>query len=72
MKSKIKVREQQTIVAGNFADYNRQMDAIKSTLHPGDKLIETTRIIGIAVIVRVKSPEYKSIKNVQQWEKVTM
>ncbi|KAA6347853.1 hypothetical protein EZS27_004718 [termite gut metagenome] len=58
---KIKVREQQTIVAGNFADYNRQMDAIRSTMHPGETLIETTRVIGIAVIMTTE-PSKKSNK----------
>ncbi|KAA6324609.1 hypothetical protein EZS27_026083 [termite gut metagenome] len=62
MEYKIKVGEQKTIDAGNFADYHHQLDAIRSTLHPGEKLVVAKRIIGIAVIVRVESPEYKSIK----------
>ncbi|KAA6346402.1 hypothetical protein EZS27_006052 [termite gut metagenome] len=57
MEYKIKVREQKTIDAGNFADYHQQLDAIRSTLHPGEKLVVAKRIIGIAVIVRVESPE---------------
>ncbi|KAA6353580.1 MAG: hypothetical protein EZS28_050893 [Streblomastix strix] len=57
MEYSIRVREQKTIEANSFEDYNRQIDALKSTLCPREKLIEVTRIIGMAVILKVESPE---------------
>jgi hypothetical protein len=53
----IKVREQKTIEANSFEDYNRQIDSLKSTLRPREKLIEVTRIIGMVVVIKVESPE---------------
>ncbi|KAA6351250.1 hypothetical protein EZS27_001396 [termite gut metagenome] len=56
MKYTIKVRENQTVEADSFKDYYKKIEAIRSTLHPGEILIETQKIIGIAVIMRVESP----------------
>ncbi|KAA6342178.1 hypothetical protein EZS27_010032 [termite gut metagenome] len=56
MEHTIKVRGQKTIVAENFKDYHKQIDDIRLTLHPGEKLVVATKIIAIAVIIRVESP----------------
>lgn len=66
MECAIKIREQKTIVAENFKDYNRQMDVLKATLHPGEKLVVATQIIGIAVIIKTAGSSGTDI--IKLWE----
>ncbi|KAA6337733.1 hypothetical protein EZS27_014196 [termite gut metagenome] len=67
MRHTIKVREQKTIVAESFADYHKQIDDIRLTLHPGEKLIVAVKIIAIAVIV--KATESSEMANDTKKEK---